>query len=55
MTTANAKLLQAESAGAKAKKTAHEWGLNENAEPLEGGAPEAVGEEPTELKPESKN
>ena len=54
MTTANAKLLQAESAGARAKKTARDWGLTENAEPLEG-APEAVGEEPTELKPESKN
>ena len=54
MTTANAKLLQAESAGTKAKKTAQEWGLNENAEPLGDGVPEAVGEEPTELKPEPK-
>ena len=52
MTTANAKLLQAETAGSKAKKTAQEWGLNENAEPTgEGAAPDPVGEAPRELKP----
>ena len=52
MTTANAKLLQAETAGSKAKKTAREWGLNENAEPTgEGAAPDPVGEAPRELKP----
>ena len=52
MTTANAKLLQAETAGSKAKKTAQEWGLNENAEPTgEGAAPDPVGEAPRELRP----
>ncbi len=55
MTTANAKLLQAESAGSKAKKTAQDWGLNENAEPVaEGAQPEAVGEAPADLKAEPK-
>lgn len=34
MGSATAKLLQAENAEARAKKTAQEWGLNENAEPV---------------------
>lgn len=51
MTIANGKLLAAENAGSKAKKTAQEWGLNENAEPIgEGAPPDPVGEAPTELK-----
>ena len=51
MTTANAKLFQAETAGSKAKKTAQEWGLNENAEPVDESAPpDPVGEAPPEPK-----
>ncbi len=34
MTIASEKLVQAENAGMKAKKTAEEWNLNENAEPV---------------------
>lgn len=34
MLSASEKLVQAENAGAKAKKTAEEWNLNENAEPV---------------------
>ena len=55
MTGANTKLLMAETAGSKAKKTAQDWQLNENAEPIgEKVEPDAVGEAPTELKTESK-
>ena len=34
MSSASAKLVQAENAGVKAKKTAEDWNLNENAEPV---------------------
>ena len=51
MTGANAKLLQAETAGSKARKTAQDWRLNENAEPIDEKAPpDPVGEAPAEPK-----
>ena len=51
MASATGKLLQAESAEARAKKTAQDWGLNENAEPVaEKAEPDPVGEAPQEKK-----
>lgn len=51
MTSASEKLLQAENAGSKARRTAEEWGLNENAEPVaERVQPDAAGDAPVEKK-----
>ncbi len=51
MSSASEKLLQAENAGTKAKKTAEDWGLNENAEPVaEKVQPDAPAEAPVGKK-----
>ena len=51
MASATVKLQQAESAESRARKTAQDWGLNENAEPLGDKAdPDPVAEAPREKK-----
>ncbi|MEO7319014.1 MAG: hypothetical protein ABIZ56_08505 [Chthoniobacteraceae bacterium] len=48
MSSASAKLVQAENAGVKAKKTAEDWNLNEHAEPVA----EKVDPDPASLAPQ---
>ena len=47
MSVASEKLVQAENAGSKAKKTAEDWNLNENAEPVA----EKIEPDPASLAP----